>query len=105
MFEARTMKSLMLDTMIKYNGWAAMSSYMSRTTTKNAITIDPNDNTQSNFVYVGSGFDHQLSYIFPSNYEIIGRYSTQTVGTTSKLWHQIQNSTLLLLPSTFGTYL
>jgi hypothetical protein len=41
--------------MIKYNGWAAMSSYMSRTTPKNAITIDPNDNTQSNFVYVGSG--------------------------------------------------
>jgi hypothetical protein len=84
LFEARTMKSLMLDAMVKYNGWAAMSSYMSRTTSKNAITIDPNDNTQSNFVYVGSGFDHQLSYIFPSNYEIIGRYSTQTVGDDIK---------------------
>ena len=84
LFESRTMKSLMLDAMLKYNGWAAMSSYMSRSTTKNAITIDPNDNTQSNFVYVGSGFDHQLSYIFPSNYEIIGRYSTQTVGDDIK---------------------
>ena len=84
LFESRTMKSLMLDAMLKYNGWAAMSSYMSRTTTKNAITIDPNDSTQSNFVYVGSGFDHQLSYIFPSNYEIIGRYSTQKVGDDIK---------------------
>jgi len=80
LFEARTMKSLMLDAMFKYNGWAAMSSYMSRVTPKNAVTVDPNDNTQSNFVFVGSGFDYQLSYIFPSNYEIIGRYSTQTVG-------------------------
>jgi hypothetical protein len=80
LFEARTMKSLLLDAMLKYNGWAAMSSYMSRVTPKNAVTVDPNDSTQSNFVFVGSGFDHQLSYIFPSNYEIIGRYSTQTVG-------------------------
>lgn len=84
LFEVRTMKSLMLDAMIKYNGWAAMSSYMSRTTPKNAITIDPNDNAQSIFVFVGSGFDHQLSYIFPSNYEIIARYSTQTVGKDIK---------------------
>ena len=80
LFEARTMKSLLLDAMLKYNGWAAMSSYMSRVTPKNAVTVDSNDSTQSNFVFVGAGFDHQLSYIFPSNYEIIGRYSTQTVG-------------------------
>jgi hypothetical protein len=84
LFESRTMKSAMLDIMLKYNGWAAMSSYMSRSTSKNAITIDSNDNTQSNFVYVGSGFDYQLSYIFPSNYEIIGRYSTQKVGDDIK---------------------
>jgi hypothetical protein len=32
LFEARTMKSVLLDAMLKYNGWAAMSSYMSRTT-------------------------------------------------------------------------
>jgi hypothetical protein len=84
LFESRTMKSVMLDAMLKYNGWAAMSSYMSRNTTKNAITINPSDNTQTNFVFVGSGFDHQLSYIFPSNYEVIGRYSTQTVGDDIK---------------------
>ena len=84
LFQARTMKSVLLDAMLKYNGWAAMSSYMSRITPKNAITINPNDSTQSNFVFVGSGFDHQLSYIFPSNYEIIGRYSTQKVGDDIK---------------------
>ncbi|MGO4905075.1 porin [Flavobacterium sp. W20_MBD1_R3] len=85
LFEARTMKSVMLDAMLKYNGWAAMSSYMSRSTSKNAVTINPNDISQSNFVYVGRGFDHQLSYNFPSNYEIIGRYSTQKVGNDIRL--------------------
>jgi hypothetical protein len=47
---------------------------MSRTTI--AIVGKSIDSSQSNYAFVG-GFDHQLSYNFPSNYEIIGRYSTQ----------------------------
>ncbi len=85
LFEPRTMKSVLLDAMLKYNGWAAMSSYMSRTTAANAVTVNPDDNSQSNYAYVGSGFDHQLSYNFLSNYEIIGRYSTQKVGEDIKI--------------------
>lgn len=80
LFETRTMKSVLLDAMVKYNGWAAMSSFMSRTTTKNAVTINPEDVTESNYAFIGNGFDYQLSYNFPSNYEIIGRYSIQNVG-------------------------
>ena len=80
LFEKRTMKSVLLDAMFKYNGWAAMSSYMSRTTTENAVTFNPLDATQFNYAFVGSGFDYQLSYINKSNYEFIGRYSIQKVG-------------------------
>ena len=80
LFESRTMKSVLLDMMFKYKGWAAMSSYMSRSTNKNAITFDPDDITQTSFAYVGSGFDYQLSYITKKNYEFIGRYSIQKVG-------------------------
>ena len=57
-----------------------MSSYMSRATSRNAVTVNPEDSSKSNFAYVGSGFDYQLSYNFPSNYEVIGRYSTQKLG-------------------------
>src|SRR5690606_18145019 len=60
-------------------GWAAMSSYMSRSTSDNAVTYNPLDATESAYVFAGSGFDYQLSYLFPSNYEIIGRYSLQKV--------------------------
>lgn len=77
LFEPRTMHSVLLDAMFKYNGWAAMSSYMSRSTSKDPVTINPDDPTQSNYVFTGNGFDYQLSYNFPTNYEIIGRYSIQ----------------------------
>jgi len=80
LFEKRTMKSVLLDAMFKYNGWAAMMSYMSRTTSDNAVTFNPDDVTESNYVFVGNGFDYQLSYNLPSNYEFIGRYSVQHVG-------------------------
>jgi len=76
LFEKRDMQSLLLDGMFKYNGWAAMVAYMQRTA-DDAITVNPDDDTETKFVYAGSGMDYQLSYIFPSNYEFIGRFSTQ----------------------------
>jgi hypothetical protein len=84
LFEGRTMKSVLLDAMFKYNGWAAMTSYMSRTTNDIAVTTNPENNTETNYAFVGSGFDYQLSYNTVSNYEIIGRYSIQKVGSDIK---------------------
>lgn len=84
LFDKRTMKSVLLDAMFKYNGWAAMSSFMSRRTTDNAITYNPNDIAEFNYAFVGNGFDYQLSYNTKSNYEFIGRYSIQNVGEDIK---------------------
>lgn len=78
LFEQRTMKSVFLDALFKYKGWSFMSTYMSRTA-KNPITFNPEDISESNFVYVGDGMDYQLSYIFRTNYEVIGRFSPQKV--------------------------
>src|SRR5690606_21454942 len=46
---------------------------------ENAVTVNPEDTTQSAYVFTGNGFDYQLSYNFRTNYEIIGRYSIQKV--------------------------
>jgi phosphate-selective porin OprO/OprP len=78
LFEQRTMKSLLFDTMFKFNGFAFMSSYMNRTA-QNPITMNPVDNLQSNFVFVGEGFDYQLSYVTVDNLEFMTRFSTQKV--------------------------
>jgi hypothetical protein len=80
LFENRTLKSILLDAMFKFKGWAAMSSFMSRTTSENALTFNSLDSTMFNYVFVGSGFDYQLSYNTKKNYEFIARYSTQKVG-------------------------
>jgi hypothetical protein len=76
LFESRDLKSLLLDAMLKYDGWAFQTAYMNRNA-KNPITFNPEDITEQEFVFTGDGFDAQLSYIFPSNYELIGRFSTQ----------------------------
>jgi hypothetical protein len=70
LFEARTLQ-LFFDTMFKYNGWAASAAYMSRMT-DNAITVNPLDRTKTQAVFVGDGIDTQLSYVFPSNYQVAG---------------------------------
>jgi phosphate-selective porin OprO and OprP len=84
LFEARTMQSLFVDSMLKYNGWAAEVSYMNRNA-DDPITVNPIDPTQTKFVFVGQGIDAQLSYLFPSNYQIAARYSTQSVAKSIEL--------------------
>lgn len=84
LFQKRDMKTLMLDGMFKYNGWAFMTAYMERTA-KDPITVNPDDITDTRYIFTGSGFDYQLSYLLPSNYEIIGRFSTQKVNDDIKL--------------------
>ena len=79
LFEKRTTRSVFLDAMLKYNGWSLMSSYMSRSAADNPVTFNPTDATDFNYVYVGNGFDYQLSYLFRNDYEVIGRYSLQHV--------------------------
>lgn len=78
LFEKRDMHAILLDGMFKYKGWSAMWAYMQRIA-NNPVTINPEDATDIQYVYTGSGFDYQLSYLLPSDYEIIGRFSTQKV--------------------------
>ena len=85
LYEARTMKSVLADMMFKYNGWAAMMSYMSRATTKNPVTYS-SDLSNFNYVFTGNGFDYQLSYAFKNKYEVIGRYSIQSPNKAIQLY-------------------
>ncbi|RYJ44355.1 porin [Flavobacterium beibuense] len=78
LFEKRDMQSLLLDGMFKYDGWSFQTAYMQRTA-KDPVTYNPDDVTDFNYVFVGHGMDYQLSYLFPSDYELIGRYSNQKV--------------------------
>lgn len=71
-------KSLFLDAMLKYRGWNLMYSYMNRNS-DNVLFYTPADISDFNYIYNGEGMDFQGSYTFPKHWEVIGRYSTQTV--------------------------
>lgn len=90
LFEKRNMSALLLDTMLKYDGWAFMTAYMNRMS-DNPITVNPDDNTDISFVYVGSGMDYQLSYLFANNFELLGRYSYQKMHKDVKTYAPNQN--------------
>ncbi|QYJ67584.1 porin [Flavobacterium litorale] len=78
LFQKRDMQSLLLDAMLKYQGFSFQAAYMQRFA-DDAITVDPTDAENIEFIYAGHGFDYQLSYLFLSGYEIVGRFSTQKV--------------------------
>lgn len=63
----RNLQNLLVDALMKYNGWAVMGSYMQRTT--------PDPISGGQFVVAGSGADAQISYAFPNQWEIASRYS------------------------------
>ncbi|WKS94403.1 porin [Riemerella columbina] len=73
LLESRDLQSVFFDAMMKYQGWTATFAYMNRNT-PNPITFN-DDQTQQVAVLAGQGYDAQLSYLFPKNWEIIGRYS------------------------------
>ncbi|MDY3548220.1 porin [Riemerella anatipestifer] len=76
LFESRDLQSVLLDGMMKYNGWTATVAYMNRHTS-NPLTHNA-DGSKVVPVASGQGYDTQLSYIFPKNWEIIGRFSQMT---------------------------
>lgn len=78
LYEARDMSTVLLDAILKYRGWAFMSTYMQRGSS-NPITRNSLDLTQTRAVFEGNGQDYQLSYVFRSKYEFIGRFSKQNV--------------------------
>lgn len=92
LFEERDMETLMADFVIKYKGWALASEYLNRDTF-DPITV--NTDGEQRFVYHGHGLNVQSSYLFPSNVEIVGRYSeVDPRSTISALTPQIKQYTL-----------
>lgn len=75
LYENRDLKTLFADVIMKYNGWALYSEYISRAADNSAFTFNLADSLQSAYVMTGNGINTQLSYCFPGYWEIAARYS------------------------------
>jgi len=75
LYEARDIETHMADALLKYKGFAWATEYFYRFTNENPITTDT-ETGDTRYVYQGQGLNSQASYLFNSNYEVVGRYSS-----------------------------
>lgn len=73
LFAPRSIQTIEVDALLKYNGWAWYNEYMERMV-DDPITPGPADES-ARYVFTGRGYLSQLSYLFRNNFEIAGRYS------------------------------
>lgn len=99
LFETRDLTSVFLDAMLKYRGFAAMYAYMSRSSSGSPVTFTffpgpdpgPMPVPSPSAVFEGSGHDVQFSYLLPTNYELITRYSMLRVTPEVSTFYPDQN--------------
>lgn len=72
LYDSRNMATLFSDMLFKYNGWAAATEFMRRTS-DDPLTFNTSGDVR--YIYTGWGLNQQLSYIFKNNWEPAFRYS------------------------------
>ncbi len=67
--------SYFIDLIAKYQGWALQSEAAWRSTPRQILPLLPSTGDGLTYVFTGKGINTQLSYVFPSMYELAGRYA------------------------------
>ncbi|MFC7357825.1 porin [Jejudonia soesokkakensis] len=82
-FYETDISTIFVDAMFKYNGFSFMGEYTNRdadnpiaTETNGTPALDEDGVPTGDVVLVGNGLNLQAGYLFKSNYEIAGRYTT-----------------------------
>ncbi len=70
----RNMETVLVDFLVKYNGWAWSSEYARRWTNDPIVTID----SATESIFKGSGCSTQLSYVFTNQWSPVARYTRIT---------------------------
>jgi phosphate-selective porin OprO/OprP len=78
LFEPRDMTTLASDWLFKFRGFAAAFEWLYRTAPE---PITTNEFGDFSYVFTGLGQNYQMSYVWPSNYELALRYSSMTPGS------------------------
>ena len=67
--------TLFIDAMFKYEGFSVMAEYAERSA-DDVFARNSDGILTGDAVNVGKGFNVQAGYLFPNNYQLVGRYST-----------------------------
>ena len=82
--EEQNILSSFIDLIAKFSGWAVATEFALRNITDQQVFIVDESLL---YTFTGWGLNNQLSYVFPSNYEIAARYTYIEPGNTVK-WFQ-----------------
>jgi phosphate-selective porin OprO/OprP len=74
LFGTRDITNIIADFLFKYKGFALSSEFALRQA-EDPVTVSNTDESKKAYVFVGKGVVVQGSYLFPSNYEVVARYS------------------------------
>jgi phosphate-selective porin OprO/OprP len=73
LYEIKDITTILCDAVFKYRGYALSAEYLRRIT-PGSTNLTVSTSGLKEFVYVGEGYTAQTSYLFKSNYEIIGQF-------------------------------
>jgi len=74
-FYETNISTIFIDAMFKYNGFSLMGEYSYRDA-ENPIATNSDGTFTEQEVYTGQGFNFQGGYVFKTNWEIAGRFTT-----------------------------
>ena len=88
-----TIRTLFIDTMFKYRGFSFMGEYANRDA-EDPFAKNSDGTLTGDIVQVGDGINLQSGYLFPSNWEIAGRYSNTDLAENITGINQVTQYTL-----------
>jgi phosphate-selective porin OprO and OprP len=91
LFRPSDMQTYIFDGLFKYRGIAFYAEYMAREA-DNPLTV--NATGERRHVLTGRGQNYQLSYVFPNNVELAGRYSRVTPNSEVRAFEQTEEAYL-----------
>ncbi|MCJ8167475.1 OprO/OprP family phosphate-selective porin [Pontibacter sp. E15-1] len=89
--DERDLGTLFVDAMFKYRGFSAMAEYANSTAHSGGPVVSRTDAGKVNETFVtGNAFNIQGGYLFPTNWEVAGRYTTYNPAAVTSLSSQEQ---------------
>jgi hypothetical protein len=80
LFEQRSSDVLYADALFKYSGLSFYTEYASRTS-NNPVTYRDSARKEASAIFVGTGYMAQVSYVFPSMWNVAARYAVVDAGS------------------------
>nr|WP_262910475.1 OprO/OprP family phosphate-selective porin [Pontibacter silvestris] len=86
----RSLRTIFIDGMFKYQGFSAMAEYADRKAPDGPVVAVSDTGTPTETFVTGTALNAQAGYLFKTNWEVAGRYTTVDFAEATQLLNQKQ---------------